>query len=230
MRGSDLESTKEPQYNVLFDVEKKFGRSTLGLMTNESWNQDPKRLVFTLSRYKFVAKMLAGKKNVLEVGCADAFGSRIVKQEIDQLTVSDFDPVFIQDVINRSSIEWNLIPVLHDFIEGGPLSENFDAVYALDVLEHIPQNKESIFISNIVNSVSENAIAIFGMPSIESQEYASIASKLGHVNCKTGEDLKDFLMKYFNNVFIFAMNDEVLHTGSFRMANYLLALCTSPLK
>ena len=58
--------TKEPQYNMLFEVEKKYGRSSLGLMVNESWNQDPKRTLFTLARYKFVAKMLVGKTKVLE--------------------------------------------------------------------------------------------------------------------------------------------------------------------
>jgi hypothetical protein len=50
--------TKEPQYGLIFDVIEKHGVSQLGLMTNESWNQDPKRTLFTLARYKFVAKML----------------------------------------------------------------------------------------------------------------------------------------------------------------------------
>ena len=50
--------TKEEQYGLVFDVAEKHGISQLGLMINESWNQDPKRTLFTLSRYKFVAKML----------------------------------------------------------------------------------------------------------------------------------------------------------------------------
>ena len=58
-------TTKEPQYNILFDTAKKHGVSKFGLMSNESWNIDPKRTLFTLARYKFVAKLLAGKKNVL---------------------------------------------------------------------------------------------------------------------------------------------------------------------
>ena len=29
------------------------------------------------------------------------------------------------------------------------------------------------------------------MPSIESQKYASYKSKIGHINCKTGDDLKN---------------------------------------
>ena len=52
-------------------------------MNSAVWHGDPKRLVFTLSRYKFVAKMLSGKNSVAEIGCGDGFGARIVKQEFD---------------------------------------------------------------------------------------------------------------------------------------------------
>jgi len=226
--GKDMDNgTKEPQYNELFEVERKFGRSKLGLMTNQSWNEDPKRLVFTLSRYKFVAKMLSDQINVLEVGCADAFGSRIVAQAVKNLTVTDFDPVFIEDVKARASQEWPMEVLIHDFMESS-INGNYDAAYALDVLEHISSDKEDVFLTNIKKSMSKSGILIIGMPSLESQIYASHASKIGHVNCKKSEDLKSTLLKHFDNVFIFSMNDEVVHTGFHRMANYILAVCTSP--
>ena len=85
--------TKEEQYNLLFDVAEKHGISQLGLMINESWNQDPKRTLFTLARYKFAAKMLDGFQRVLEVGCADAFGTRLVQQAVAHVTAIDFDPI-----------------------------------------------------------------------------------------------------------------------------------------
>ena len=31
---------------------------------------------------------------------------------------------------------------------------------------------------------------------------------------------------WFHTVFVFSMNDEVVHTGFFPMANYLLAVCS----
>jgi hypothetical protein len=67
------------------------------------------------------------------------------------------------------------------------------------------------------------------MPSLESQTYASPQSKEGHVNCQSGDELKKNLQGYFENVFIFSMNDEVIHTGYYPMAHYLLALCCRPL-
>jgi hypothetical protein len=63
--------TKEPQYSLLLDVREKHGLARLG---NESWNQHPQLTLF--ARNKFVARMLAGDRNGLEVGCADAFGTR----------------------------------------------------------------------------------------------------------------------------------------------------------
>ena len=78
---------------------------------------------------------------------------------------------------------------------------------------------------NIVESLSINGTLIIGMPSLESQVYASEASKLGHVNCKSGSELSEFCKKYFNNVFSFSMNDEVLHTGFFPMSQYIYTMC-----
>lgn len=66
---------------------------------------------------------------------------------------------------------------------------------------------------------------IIGMPSHESQAYASPQSKAGHVNCKSGKDLKALMRHYFNQVFLFSMNDEVVHTGFYPMAHYLIAVC-----
>lgn len=219
--------TKEPQYDMLFDVRDKHGIANLGLMANESWNEDPKRFVFTLSRYKFVAKMLAGRRRVLEIGCADAFGTRLVQQSVEQVTAIDFDPVFVDDAKARMNRNWPFDCFVHDLIEA-PVPGAFDACYALDVLEHILPADEDRFLTNAFKSLEPAGVAIFGMPSLESQAYASPQSKAGHVNCKTGEDFKRAMERYFNNVFMFSMNDEVVHTGFFRMANYLLALCCYP--
>ena len=57
--------TKEPQYNNDLALRDRQGLTSLGLMTNQVWHEDPRRLIFLLSRYKFVSKMLRGKKNVL---------------------------------------------------------------------------------------------------------------------------------------------------------------------
>lgn len=218
--------TKEPQYQVCLDLVKDKPATALGLMTNQVWHDDPKRLVFVLSRYKFVAKMLSGVESALEVGCADAWGSRIVQQEVGSLTVSDFDPVFIEDVENRMEDDWKMNTLVHDML-AGPVEKKFDAAYLVDVIEHIEEKDEERFVGNIVGSLNERGACIVGTPSIESQAYASPPSKAGHVNCKNGPGLKSLMQKFFHNVFLFSMNDEVIHTGFHPMAHYLWTVCAN---
>lgn len=216
--------TKEPQYAMLFDILEKHGQSRFGLMANESWNQDPKRTLFTLARYKFVAKMLEGRDRVLEIGCADAFGTRLVQQAVGHVTAVDFDPVFIEDVHARMNPSWPMEAFVHDMLDG-PVPGRYDAIFSLDVLEHIAPENEARFIENALLALDDHGSMIVGMPSLESQAYASPQSKAGHVNCKSGKDFKATLERYFHNVFVFSMNDEVVHTGFFPMAHYLIALC-----
>lgn len=220
--------TKEKQLQICFDYKEKYGLQHLGIISNHTWLSDPKRLLFVLSRYKFVAKMLSGLDRVLEIGCGDGFGTYIVNQEVGLLTAVDYDPAFISDAKNNRRKEQSITFQVHDILKG-PVKGNFNGAYALDVIEHIARTSEDVFIKNIIESITKDGTLIVGTPSIESQNYASKESREGHINCKNSQDLKKLLKKYFHNVFIFSMNDEVVHTGFYSMAHYLFALCCYPI-
>lgn len=220
----EREQTRERQYQVQVSLRDTKGLTRLGLVTNQVWHDDPRRLLFVLARYKFVSKMLSGKQKVLEVGCGDAFGTRIVLQEVGEICAVDFDPVFVKDVRERMEEPWKFDCKVHDMLSG-PVEGGFDAAYSLDVIEHIPAEHEDTFVSNLARSLSENGVLIIGTPSLQSQTYASPPSKEGHINCKDQPELKSLLLRHFHNVFIFSMNDELVHTGFYPMAHYLFALC-----
>ena len=219
------ESTREPQYNILLNLRDKYGLANFGLMSSQVWGEDPKRILFLLARYKFVSKMLSGRHKVLEVGCADAFGSRLVQQTTDNVTAVDFDRLFIEDAKSRIDPRWPIDLRIHDMLSGPVEPCDFDGLYSMDVLEHIEQRFENVFMENVSGSLNKNGVAVIGCPSLESQTYASPQSKEGHVNCKTGEDFRILMEKHFHNVFLFSMNDEVVHTGFVKMAHYLIAIC-----
>jgi cyclopropane fatty-acyl-phospholipid synthase-like methyltransferase len=145
-------------------------------------------------------------------------------QEVSKVTVYDFDPTFIADVHQRFSARWPVAAHLHDIVSG-PLPHRHDGLYSLDVLEHIAPRDEDAYLTHLCDSLTEEGVLIIGSPSLESQPYASPQSKAGHVNCKSGAELKVLLGQYFKNVFLFSMNDEVVHTGFYPMAHYLLAVC-----
>jgi len=216
--------TREPQYQRCLELQAEQGLTSLGLMTSQVWEDDPRRLTFLLARYKFVSKMLSGRKNVAELGCGDGFGSRIVMQEVEHVTAYDFDAVFIEDIKARHSPRWPVEAHFHDILLD-KLPNLYDAIYSLDVIEHIRAADEDIYLSNLRDSLNEYGVLIIGSPSLESQPYASPPSKAGHVNCKSGRELKAVLEHYFHNVFLFSMNDEVVHTGYAPMAHYLFAIC-----
>ena len=152
-------ATREPQYRT--DVTE-----TLGPMTSEVWQRDPKHLVFTLARYKFVAKLLEGKDRVLEIGCGDAFGSRIVRQHVKHLTAIDFDPLFVDEAQRRQAPEWPIEIRWHDLFEHGPVPGYYDAVFALDVLEHVPPERCDEWLRLAFAPLPSNGVAVIGMPSI----------------------------------------------------------------
>jgi 2-polyprenyl-3-methyl-5-hydroxy-6-metoxy-1,4-benzoquinol methylase len=220
----DSKKTDSHYYEELFEKTAAQAAETLGAHYNYSWKTDPRRMLFAFSRYKFVSKMFEGFNRVLEVGCGDASATRLVQQTVNEVVVTDFDQVFISDIEERQQPNWRLDARVHDMLSG-PMNESFKGIYSLDVLEHIEKSDEDLFLLNICKSLEDHGSLIIGMPSIESQTYASEGSKIGHVNCKSGPELRDLLKKYFHSVFMFSMNDEVVHTGFFPMAHYLIAVC-----
>lgn len=221
--ASNVTKTREPQYQECLDAVAARGYERLGLRSSQSWHDDPKHLLFRLSRYKFVAKMLSGSEHVLEIGCGDAFGTRLVQQEVNALTATDFDQVFVEDVKARMVDRWRFHVFTHDLL-ASPISGSYDGVFALDVLEHIAPQDEEVFLGNAFASLTQHGVGIIGMPSLESQAHASPTSRAGHVNCKTMPALKKTMKTFFHNVFMFSMNDEVVHTGFHPMAHYLFAV------
>jgi 2-polyprenyl-3-methyl-5-hydroxy-6-metoxy-1,4-benzoquinol methylase len=218
----------EPQYEILDKAMESKGLAKFGPMSSFTWNTDPKRLLFVLSRYKFTARMLEGSSNAIEIGCGDGFASRIVKQHVAKLLLTDADPAMIESATSLQSYDYPVTTLCHDFCKR-PLEEitlKFDAAYMLDVLEHIPKAQEAVFFANLCKSLAPGAKVVIGIPSSESQAYASPGSKAGHVNCKTKEELSKTLAKIFTTVLCFSMNDEVVHTGFNRMSNYLFSVCS----
>lgn len=150
-----------------------------GGMSRQAYEDDPKRLCFTLARYKHTAKLLEGFGHVLEVGCADGFGTRIVRQHVGALTAIDEDARSIEEAKLASSGQWP-VNFVAQTLYAGPVAalSDYDAVYALDVIEHIHPDDD--FLRAMASAAP---VAVIGTPSKEAQKYASPMSKLGHVNC-----------------------------------------------
>lgn len=227
--GTTSSPRSREAYLASVDAKAESGKGSfrLGENTLKILFDDPKLLGFMCARHKFVAKMMNGFQHVLEIGCQEGFGSAIVAQSVKHLVAIDYYKPYIDSCSERFNQKKNIEFRGFDMIEG-PICEDFQGAFALDVLEHIDPLDEDRFMHNVSASLKRNGVFIIGSPSIESQRYASASSRIGHINCKSGIELSDFCARYYKNVFMFGMNDEVLHTGFFQMSHYLLALCVSP--
>lgn len=198
------------------------------MVSSEIYIRDPRSLLFKLSRYKAVAKILEGSKRVLEIGCGDGFAAPIVRQHVEDLTISDIDPIFVQ--LAKEFIEGifdiKVVALSLDSEYEMSALGLFDAIYCLDVLEHVPVTEESAFLKSVSALLESQGTFIAGIPSIESQAFTSSENAMGHVNCKSTADYTKLLKLFFNTVLVFGMNDEVLHTGFVKMRSYNIFVCT----
>ena len=169
--------------------------------------------------------MLEGKRDVLEVGCGDAFGTPIVLQSVKSVCCVDFEPLIIDDARRRTLGEDFAITFsVHDMTKGAVGGGPFDGAYSLDVIEHVQPEHEELFMQNICKSLQEDAVLIIGTPNILASQHASEYSRAGHVNLKSAETLRALILTYFKNSFIFSMNDELVHTGVSPMAHYIMGV------
>ena len=185
--------------------------------------ESPRHLLFTYSRYKFARSMLpvTGGSRVLELGCNEGLCSLMLMERASHLTAVDFDSQAVahaQAHIEHDDIDF----ICRDFL--GETLGCYDAVISLDVIEHIAPEKEALFFDTIDQNLERDGICLIGTPNATAAAHASRESQLGHVNLFTAERLEAAMQERFRNVFMFGMNDEVLHTGFFPMCHYLFAL------
>lgn len=195
----------------------------LGPWTSHSLMNDPKHMCFVLSRYKFCAKMLIGKKTVMEIGSGDGFGLPIVCDIAEQVYAVDWDKRHIEGNKRRLAHLKNITYICIDLNEN-QLDIKVDGAYMIDVIEHVDPLREKTFMDNIVRCLKPNGILIIGTPNITANIYATPQSKAQHINLKSMQTLRELTEQYFENVFMFGMNDEVVHTGFEHMCHYIWSI------
>ncbi|RKZ85905.1 MAG: class I SAM-dependent methyltransferase [Candidatus Parabeggiatoa sp. nov. 1] len=197
-------------------------RVLLGKQVTHGLKKSPAHILHYLSYYKFAAKMVGSNKRVLDVGCGEGLGTWILAKECGQVKGVDF----AQEVINVGQTNWssqsNISFECSDFLTLS--AESWDAVVNFDVIEQISPENVQNFMTGIINNLAEHGITIVGTPNLNSQAYVSEISKLGHVNVYSPELLEEEMRRYFEHVFLFCANNEVIHAGFLPFAHYLIVI------
>ncbi len=205
---------------------------------SEEYLRDVKKFMITLARYKFAGKMLEHRDyiKVLELGCNEGLGAYFFMQMENCHEYVGVD-------INEDNLQWanqkvkpyrvkygkklefikgDITNKSHDFVKGGG---KYTSIICLDVIEHIEHTKEMNVLDTIVDNLQEDGVAIIGTPNISMKQYQSLATQKVHINMFDVHRLYKLMNSRFQNVFMFGMNDEVVHTGFAPMDCYLFALC-----
>ncbi|MBT7589588.1 MAG: class I SAM-dependent methyltransferase [Candidatus Scalindua sp.] len=194
----------------------------LGRHLSYWWENTPRSALYFMSHYKFAAKMIGVDKRVLDVGCAEGLGTWLLALECGHAKGIDIDMQAI-DIGKKNWRDPRISFECNDHIFKMK-QDQYDAVVSFDVIEHIIPKNVDTFMRLIVDRLSENGVSIIGTPSLTGQTYASEVSKAGHVNVYSAERLEEEMLQYFEHVFLFCANDEVIHTGYTQMAHYYIAM------
>lgn len=194
---------------------------TLGPQWSFAIHDDPKRLCFVMARYKFAAKMACKDRRVLELGSSEGFGGVILAEFAKSYTGIDYD----REAIAAARANWTdpkFTFIQDDFLE--KKYGDFDAVVSHDVIEHIQPEYENLYFDTVCRNLVPDGRCVIGTPNKTAAAYASATSNAGHVNLYDHNRLRASMLRYFRNVFMFGMNDEIVHTGFPSMAHFLVAV------
>ena len=214
----------EEAYAKGTDDQFETNEMTLGPWTSYSMLHDPRHLCFTLSRYKFAAKMLYGRTNCVEVGPGDGIGLPILSQAVGTVYAVDWDGRLIAGNKRRLQEIKNIEHMCYDLNKEDIPLANIDAALTIDVIEHIDPDNEDKFMRRILKTLHPDAILITGTPNLTAAKYASPRSNAQHINLKSHDTLREMTKKYCTHVFGFGQNDDVVHCGYSPMCHYIWSL------
>lgn len=198
---------------------------------------DPKRIAFFMSRYKFAAKMLRDCTSIIDVGCGSGMGTTTFLSDTQAKHVLgiDFERRVIEHAhshllaavqkLRPSDVE-RLTFACRDVMAGRRYpAPCHDGLCSMDVIEHVDPERADEFIDRLADMLPSHGVAVIGTPNLNAAVYGSVHSQIGHINLYDADRLRLDLSAAFRRVFLFSMNDEVVHTGFDKLAHYLIAVC-----
>ena len=232
-------------------LQMPVGLPTQSLQASRLWQDDEARLASHLAHYRFIAAVIGVRHDVAEYGCASPTGTRLILQQSRKMTLFDPRPLVVGDLQWRFQDDWRFEARLHDIISK-PLSRQANSAYCVDFLQYISRDEEDIFVRNLRDSLSrEFDFLLIGSPSYgaggppgtqhalgaDAAHGMAAQSNRDNLACqtrtargqaaiyrRTGAELKALTERFFHNVFMFSMVDDIAQPGIQPNAEHIFAL------
>jgi hypothetical protein len=234
-------------------LQMPVGLPTQSLQASRLWQDDEARLASHLAHYRFVAAVMGVRHDVAEYGCASPTGARLVLRQSRKMALFDPRPLVVGDLQWRFQDDWRFEARVHDIISK-PLPRQVDSAYCVDFLQYISRDEEDNFVRNLRDSLSHDSdFLLIGSPSygagaddplavpntLSADTTHAIAAQLTRqdLTCQSGSargetsvyrrtaaELKALMERFFHNVFVFSMVDDVAQPGIQPNAQHVFAL------
>ncbi len=183
-----LKQTKDQNF-IGFDKYAKKGAYHWEELANDEYYR---------SKVEVVSSYLSGEDNCLDIGCGDGAYAAFLADKCRYIVGVDADYEAIRLAKSKAAqakttnCEFMQAPISKINAKTLGVTEKFDLVYSMDVIEHLPQPEE--LLQAAVNIVKPNGLVLTGTPLFISPE---LVSKY-HVKEFTIEEIRDLVSFYLS--------------------------------
>ena len=116
-----------------------------------------------LGRYYFASDLLKNYKNVLDVACADGYGTKVLSQNINNVVGIDRN----EEYLHIARTEYSGDNIIYECInvDDESITGIYDGIVCFETLEHLKYPQK--FLQNLYNILDENGVMILSVPNSE---------------------------------------------------------------
>lgn len=167
-----------------------------------------------IALYQFAASFCEGA-DVLDAACGLGFGSRLLAETANHVTGIDLVPEDISfatlNYPNERTRFLTMDATATTFKDG-----QFDRIISLETFEHIPPEKEMVFLGELKRLLKPGGLLILSTPNRE--VYSRISRTPDHVNELNVDEMKIRLEPLFEEIIPFYQRKDALKSGAYYAA------------
>ena len=194
-----------------------------GKMGDQKWMiENPLMTTIKFSRFKFASKLISQNDTLLDIGCGQGLSSIFFSDYCKFVYGVDL----LSDFLNHDRENIKFIKKSIFNIHKKNFNRKINIITLIDFIEHFKKSDGALILSKCSKLLEKKGgTLIIGTPSVYSSKYRSKRSKKQHIHEYDGMELKNLCSQYFNRTFLFSMNDELVHTGFYKLAWFNFVIC-----
>lgn len=166
-------------------------------------NDDYSETLFSYHRYLAIQMFCKGK-TVVDMACGTGYGSNMLAEVAKKVTGLDIDAVTIKKCQQKYNKD-NLSFVVGDVSNIGIKSHSVDVFVSCETIEHIDENVQKMFISEIKRILCDDGLAIITTPNKQRTDLYEVKNQF-HIKELYPAELINLVKKEFKYYQLFYMD------------------------